>query len=152
MKRKTIPICVIALGAVLLLCSVAMAFMLIRVLPRILETPNMWSADQVFGRLSPFGFQGFYGARRGRRGREGSGALHEVEGRGWSEARLASYRSTSLTADQADALVDLVEAYAFGIFPGASIVILGASIGWLKAARNDGANARGTVHVTNGQT
>jgi hypothetical protein len=56
---------------------------------RILETPDMWSASQVFGRLSPFGFQGFYGARRGRRGRAGSGTFHEVEGRYWSEARLA---------------------------------------------------------------
>jgi arabinan endo-1,5-alpha-L-arabinosidase len=57
---------------------------------RILETSNMWSANQVFGRLSPVGFQGFYGARRGKREREWSGAFHAVEDRGWSEARLAS--------------------------------------------------------------
>jgi hypothetical protein len=54
---------------------------------RILETPYLWSADQVFGRLSPFGFQGFYGARRGKRERETSGAFPEVEGRWWSEAK-----------------------------------------------------------------
>jgi hypothetical protein len=57
---------------------------------RILETPNMWSANQVFGRLSPFGFQGFYGARRGRRERGWSRAFHEVEDRDWTETRLAS--------------------------------------------------------------
>ncbi len=48
---------------------------------------------------------------------------------------ITSFLSGPMTRETAEAMIDVLRAYAYGMFPGACMMVLGLSVAWLQQIR-----------------